>query len=39
MKKFLTVAAVAVAGYVLWRKFAADRTERDLWAEVTDPLP
>lgn len=36
MKKFLILAAVAVAGYVIWRKVQEDREERELWAEVTD---
>ncbi|WP_231496053.1 DLW-39 family protein [Cellulomonas sp. HZM] len=36
MKKILFLAAVAVAGYVVYTKFVQDRDERDLWSEVTD---
>ncbi len=36
MKKLLLLAAVAAVGYVAWQKYAQDRDERDLWAEVTD---
>jgi len=36
MKKLLTLLGVATAGYVLWRRLADDRDDRDLWAEVTD---
>lgn len=36
MKKFLVVATVLAAGYVVFRKIQQDREERDLWAEVTD---
>ncbi|ACQ78275.1 conserved hypothetical protein [Beutenbergia cavernae DSM 12333] len=38
MKKLLLLAAIAAVGYVVWRKAAEERAERDLWAEVTDPL-
>ncbi len=38
MKKFLFLAAVAAAGYVVWRKIEDDRLERELWAEVTDSI-
>ena len=36
MKKLLLLAAAAAVGYVAWQKYAQDRDERDLWAEVTD---
>jgi hypothetical protein len=36
MKKILVLLLAAGAGYVLWRKYAEDNAERDLWAEVTD---
>jgi hypothetical protein len=38
MKKLLLLAAVAVAGYVAWTRYAAERDDRDLWAEVTDTV-
>lgn len=38
MKKLLVVALVAAAGYALWRMYAEDRDERDLWTEVTDDV-
>jgi hypothetical protein len=38
MKKFLVVLLTAVAGYAIWRKVAGDDGQRDLWAEVTDPI-
>jgi hypothetical protein len=36
MKKVLLLLAVAAAGYIAWQRYAEDRDERDLWAEVTD---
>ena len=39
MKKVLTLLAGVAAGALIWRKVAEQRSERDLWAEVTDPLP
>jgi hypothetical protein len=36
MKKVLLLAAVAAAGVYAWQRYAQDRDERDLWAEVTD---
>jgi hypothetical protein len=38
MKKLLVALLVAVAGYVVWRTYAEDRDERDLWTEVTDEV-
>jgi hypothetical protein len=38
VKKLLLLVAVAAAGYVLWTRYAAERDDRDLWAEVTDPV-
>lgn len=38
MKKLLLLTAVAVVGYVAWTRYAAERDDRDLWAEVTDPV-
>ena len=39
MKKILTLAALAAAGIVIWRKVAEDREIRQQWEELTDPLP
>ena len=36
MKKILILLAVASAGYLVWQRYAQDRDEQDLWAEVTD---
>jgi protein-S-isoprenylcysteine O-methyltransferase Ste14 len=36
VKKILVLAVAAAAAYLVWQKVAADREERDLWAEVTD---
>ena len=36
MKKVLLLLAVAGAGYLVWQRYAQDRDESDLWAEVTD---
>ncbi len=38
MKYLLLIAAVAAAAVVVWKKVAEDRDERELWAEVTDPV-
>ncbi len=38
MKKLLLLAVVAAAGYVAWTRYTAERDDRDLWAEVTDPV-
>ena len=38
MKKILLLLGAATAGYAVWRRFEDDRSDRDLWAEVTDTL-
>ncbi len=38
MKKFLFAAVLAGVGYVLYRAYAEERDERDLWTEVTDEV-
>ncbi|WP_220457988.1 MULTISPECIES: DLW-39 family protein [Actinotalea] len=38
MKKLLIALLAAAAGYLVWRTYAEDRDERDLWTEVTDEL-
>jgi hypothetical protein len=38
MKKLLVVAVLGGVGYVLWRKYAEEQDERDLWTEVTDDV-
>ena len=38
MKKLLVAALVGGVGYVLWRKFAEEQDERNLWTEVTDDV-
>ncbi|MGL5829530.1 MAG: DLW-39 family protein [Angustibacter sp.] len=38
MKKLLVVGLALGAVFGLWRKLAADRAERDLWSEATDPV-
>ena len=38
MKKLLIALLAAGAGYVVWRTYAEDRDERDLWTEVTDDV-
>ncbi|WP_231494841.1 DLW-39 family protein [Cellulomonas sp. KRMCY2] len=38
MKKLLVALLAAAAGYVIWRTYAEDRDERDLWTEVTDEI-
>ena len=38
MIKKLLVVGVAAAGVFAWRKATAERNERDLWAEATDPI-
>ncbi len=35
MKKLLLVAAVAAAGYVVYRQVSANQAEKDLWTEAT----
>ncbi len=39
MKKVLLVVAAAAAGVLLWRKVEQERDSRELWNEVTDPVP
>lgn len=36
MKKLLIVAAVAAAGYLIYRQVMASRAEEDLWTEATN---
>lgn len=38
MKKFLVTLLVVGVGYVLWRTYAQEQDERDLWTEVTDDV-
>ena len=38
MKKLLIILAVALAGFVVYRKVTQNQAERDLWSEVTDDL-
>ncbi|WP_237728181.1 DLW-39 family protein [Cellulomonas sp. APG4] len=38
MKKLVVALLAAAAAYVLWRTYAEDRDERDLWTEVTDTV-
>jgi hypothetical protein len=38
MKKVVLLAALAAVAVLVWKKVAMDREERDLWAEVTDPV-
>ena len=38
MKKLLIVLLASAAGSVVWRTYAEDRDERDLWTEVTDDI-
>ena len=38
MKKIMFAALLAGVGYVLYRAYAEERDERDLWTEVTDDV-
>jgi hypothetical protein len=38
MRKLVWLAAAAGLAYAVWQKAAQDRADRDLWAEVTDPV-
>jgi len=38
MKKLLVALLGVGAGYVLYRKYAQEQGERDLWTEVTDDV-
>ncbi len=38
MKKVVLLMAVAAVGYLAWRQAAEIRADRELWAEVTDPV-
>ncbi|ROR96678.1 hypothetical protein EDD28_1266 [Salana multivorans] len=38
MKKLLVLAVVAGLGYLVWRELSAEKAERELWREVTDPI-
>lgn len=38
MKKILALAVLLGAVYAVWRRYAEDHDERDLWAEVTDTV-
>jgi hypothetical protein len=40
MKRGFLLAGLAVAAAaVIWRSLETQRAQRDLWTEVTDPLP
>jgi hypothetical protein len=36
IKKLLVVALVVGVGYVVYRQFAANKAEQDLWSEATN---
>jgi len=38
MKKVLIVLTVLAAGLLIYRKYATNQAELDLWAEVTDTV-
>ena len=38
MKKLLVALLATGVGYVIWRTYAEDRDERDLWTDVTDDI-
>jgi hypothetical protein len=39
MKKLLAVAVVvAGAGFIMWRKMSAEKSEQKLWSEATDKI-
>jgi len=38
MKKLLVVGLLAGVGYVLYRAYAEERDDRELWTEVTDDV-
>jgi hypothetical protein len=38
MKKVVWLAAAAGVAYLAWKQAAADRADRQLWADVTDPV-
>ena len=38
MKKLLVLGVLAGLGYLVWREISAEKAERDLWREVTDPV-
>ena len=38
MKKVLIALVLVAVGVLVYRKYASDQAELDLWAEVTDPV-
>lgn len=38
MKKVLVIGLLVGLGYLVVRELAAERAERDLWRQVTDPV-
>ncbi|GIG30583.1 DLW-39 family protein [Cellulomonas marina] len=38
MKRLLLVAALGAVAYGAYQRYAQDRDERELWAEVTDDV-
>jgi hypothetical protein len=39
MKRNLLLVGAAIAAVLLWRSLQEQQAQRDLWTEVTDPLP
>jgi len=40
MKRGIVIVAAAAAAALLWREYAQQqRAQRELWTEVTDPIP
>jgi hypothetical protein len=39
MKKLVITGLLVAAAAVIWRAWEDQREQRDMWTEVTDPLP
>jgi hypothetical protein len=39
IKKTLLLAIAILGGWLAYRRIQADRSEQNLWAEATDPVP
>jgi hypothetical protein len=39
MKKFVVTGLLVAAAALIWRALEDQREQREMWTEVTDPLP